>query len=116
MNGDLTFFELGVPDTRKARSFYGTLFGWEFPAYGDSGESSISTATGKGGLHGEDPETGITVFFKVDDIDAAVEQVRSLGGTAEDAQPEEIGFGRFALCADDQGVAFGLHQPTDLTA
>ena len=30
MDGSLSFFELGVADTDKARTFYGQLFGWEF--------------------------------------------------------------------------------------
>jgi len=30
MDGSLSFFELGVADTDKVRTFYGQLFGWEF--------------------------------------------------------------------------------------
>ena len=30
MNGELSFFELGVDDPARAREFYGSLFGWEF--------------------------------------------------------------------------------------
>jgi predicted enzyme related to lactoylglutathione lyase len=50
------------------------------------------------------------MYFSVDDIDAAVREVRALGGSADDACPEEPGFGRFSACTDDQGVRFGLHQ------
>jgi predicted enzyme related to lactoylglutathione lyase len=55
------------------------------------------------------------VFFAVDDIDAAADRVRELGGEIEeldmdgdDAAVEK--FGRFKLCKDDQGSRFGLHQ------
>ena len=51
------------------------------------------------------------ILFLRGDIDAAVVQVRSLGGRAGDPSPEEPGFGRFSTCTDDQGIPFGLRQP-----
>jgi predicted enzyme related to lactoylglutathione lyase len=51
----------------------------------------------------------VVVYFRVDDIEAAVRRVRELGGEADDPGPAETG-GRFASCRDDQGLAFGLHQ------
>ena len=56
------------------------------------------------------------MFFAVDDMDAAVERVRELGGEVDhlDQDGGEEGqaqFGRFELCRDDQGSPFGLHQP-----
>jgi len=49
------------------------------------------------------------VFFRVDDIDAALDRVRELGGQVEEmdieGDDEKIArFGRFKLCRDDQGV------------
>jgi uncharacterized protein len=116
MAGELAFFELGGEDPERGRAFYGTLFGWEF-APGPSGEGyTISTPTIPGGIHGKDPQAAPYLFFAVDDIDAAVEQVRSLGGAVEDvdleADAESVAqYGRFKLCRDDQGCPFGLHQP-----
>ena len=56
------------------------------------------------------------MFFGVDDIDAAADRVRELGGEIEDmdmdGEEETVAkFGRFKLCKDDQGSRFGLHQP-----
>ena len=56
------------------------------------------------------------LFFRVDDIEAAVEKVLELGGTVDDTDVEGdeesiARFGRFKLCNDDQGSPFGLHQP-----
>ena len=51
------------------------------------------------------------------DLDAALELVVALGGAREPVEhdggdgEEEARFGRFALCRDDQGSTFGLHQP-----
>jgi predicted enzyme related to lactoylglutathione lyase len=54
------------------------------------------------------------VFFAVDDIEAACARVVELGGVVEDVDVEgdeasAAKFGRFKLCRDDQGSAFGLH-------
>jgi predicted enzyme related to lactoylglutathione lyase len=57
------------------------------------------------------------VFFRVDDLDAALARVEELGGAREPAgedhgdEDQAARFGRFALCRDDQGSAFGLHEP-----
>jgi predicted enzyme related to lactoylglutathione lyase len=55
------------------------------------------------------------VFFLVDDMEAAMGRVRELGGQVDDVNVEGdeasiARFGRFKLCRDDQGSAFGLHQ------
>ena len=69
-----------------------------------------------GGMHGGDAASSPLLFFRVDDMEAALEQVRTLGGKVEDMNVEgdEASierFGRFKLCRDDQGSPFGLHQP-----
>ena len=116
MHGELTFFEIGVPDSGRAQAFYGRLFRWEFLPTGEGDQVWIMTPSIKAGLHDQEAEARIAMYFSVDDIDAAVQTVRALGGTAEEAGPEEPGFGRFTACTDDQGVQFGLHQATSRTA
>jgi len=114
MDGSVSFFELGVDDTDKARAFYGRLFGWTF---GDAGNgASIKTPNIPGGLHGGDPGVGPYLFFRVSDLSSALDQVRELGGQGvEEVSEADEGttseFGRFVLCTDDQGSKFGLHQP-----
>ncbi|RII20471.1 Glyoxalase-like domain protein [Streptomyces sp. YIM 130001] len=120
MAGEISFFELGVGDVGQAQAFYGGLFGWTFGTAsgggGDGAGATIETPTLPGGLHGSDPGASPYVFFRVDDMAAALEQVRALGGSVD---PVDLGsdeasaarFGRFQLCRDDQGSPFGLHQP-----
>ena len=110
MTGELTWFEMGVPDATRAQSFYAALLGWTFESMGEGG-AVIRTAEGRAGLHPRDDARQIVTYFHVDDIEASVQQVRELGGQADDPGPAEEGFGRFVTCRDDQGVAFGLHQP-----
>ncbi len=118
MAGELSFFEIGVGDTERAQAFYTELFGWRFETVeGGQGGSTIKGAGVGGGIHGGDSGASPYVFFRVDDMDAAVKRVRELGGTAEavgnTADDPEIArrFGRFQLCTDDQGSGFGLHEP-----
>lgn len=110
MHGELTFFEIGVPDSGRAQTFYAQLFGWRFPPTGQDDQVWVQTPTIKAGLHDQDAEARIAMYFSVDDIEAAAHTIRHLGGTAEDPGPEEPGFGRFTACTDDQGAQFGLHQ------
>jgi predicted enzyme related to lactoylglutathione lyase len=118
MAGELTFFELGVEDPERGRAFYEGLFGWRF-APGPSGKGFvIETPTIPGGIHGGDRGAVPYAFFRVDDMDAALERVRELGGTVEEMNVEGdedsvARFGRFRFCRDDQGSSFGLHQPPD---
>lgn len=116
MAGEPTYFEIGVPDALRAQKFYVRLFGWKPHAMGESGQAWLETEGARGGLHNDDEDRRIDVFFGVADINAAVMTVRELGGEAEDPGPEEPGFGRFTFCRDDQGVRFGLHQPAHDTA
>lgn len=118
MAGEVSFFELGVDDPERARTFYGALFGWTFdPGLSDGGGFAIRTPGGPGGLHGGDAGAGPYLFFRVEDLSAAADRVRELGGTvdtvdlggSDDASVAR--FGRFRLCHDDQGSPFGLHQP-----
>jgi predicted enzyme related to lactoylglutathione lyase len=116
MTGEPTWFEIGVADPARARSFYGSLFGWHFTPGPNGKGSVIATAGLAGGLHGGDEGAAPYLFFAVDDLDAALERVRALGGEAgplegSDDAETVAEFGRFALCRDDQGSPFGLHEP-----
>ena len=115
MTGEISFFELGVADAEQAHAFYSGLFGWSF-APGPDGGHVITTPGVPGGLHSGDPGASPYLFFAVDDMETALARVLQLGGTVEGgdlgAERESASrFGRFRLCRDDQGSAFGLHQP-----
>jgi uncharacterized protein len=115
MAGEVTFVELGVEDFERGRAFYEGLFGWRFAP--GPGDGYMIEGTGvRTGIHGGDKAAAPYVFFRVEDIEVAVERVRELGGVVEemDIEGDEDSiarFGRFKLCRDDQGSPFGLHQP-----
>ena len=118
MAGELTYFEIGVADAERAHTFYGGVFDWQFEAAPSGNGYGISTQTIPGGMNGSGLGTSPQMYFSVPDIEAAMARVQELGGQAETLEsraevPEEEtqSFGRFALCRDDQGFQFGLHQP-----
>ena len=114
MNGELTYFEIGVPDSGRAQNFYGRLFGWEFPRTGEGDQVWVKTPTTRAGLHDQDPEARIAMYFSVDDIEAAVRTVRDLGGTARTHAPRSPGSADSLLAPTTKACssAFTRHHAT----
>ncbi|MFF1252639.1 VOC family protein [Pseudarthrobacter sp. NPDC058329] len=109
------FFEIGVEDPGRGKAFYSALFNWDF-APGPSEEGfNIGTGGIPGGMHGADRGAVPYLFFRVEDMDIALERVRQLGGSVDDVdvggEDHAAEYGRYKLCKDDQGSAFGLHEP-----
>jgi uncharacterized protein len=116
VDGEPSFFELGVEDVERGRVFYAALFGWRIDR--TPGGFAITTSGIPGGVHGGDALAAPILFFRVEDLDARLARVRALGGSLVDSDPDDeddaasiARFGRFRLCRDDQGSCFGLHQP-----
>jgi uncharacterized protein len=116
MAGEPTYFEIGVADADRGRTFYGELFDWRFEPGPSENGFAITGLNTPGGMHGDDAGAGPYLFFEVDDMEAALARVRELGGEVQETLVEDdeesiVRFGRFQLCRDDQGSPFGLHQP-----
>ena len=58
------------------------------------------------------PEHTWMINFRVDDLDAMVDQLRQAGETV-DVDPERYPYGRFAEVRDPEGNRIQLWQPTD---
>ena len=119
MAGELTFFEIGVEDAQRGRAFYEALFGWTFePGPSGGGGFGITAPNVAGGMHGGDKGAAPYVFFAVDDIDAAADRVRELGGEIEEhGHGRRGGVGRqvraLQAVQGRPGARFGLHRPPD---
>ncbi|MFL6077604.1 MAG: VOC family protein [Mycobacteriales bacterium] len=112
--GDLTYVTLGVPDSARARAFYGVVLGWEFtPGRVEDGwtvkrdGADVHPMVGLWGGAERKAATAVPMYL-VEDIDAAVAAVRAAGGTA--TEPEKQPYGITAECVDDQGTTFYLGQ------
>ncbi|MFI0409358.1 VOC family protein [Actinomadura sp. 3N508] len=108
MSGDIVFFDLPGKDAAATAKFWESLFGWKFKEGNFPGYSMIHGSTPMGGNPHGDKSKSPRVYFSVDDLTAASERVRELGGTAD--EPVTIPAGRFANCVDDQGVEFSIFE------
>ena len=109
--------ELTTPDTGKAKSFYGALFGWKL----DDVEMApgftytlIRVGEGTGGGIMKTPGPGVPTawlpYVLVDDVAAATAKAKSLGATVCKDVTEVTGEGSFSIIADPTGAAIGLWQ------
>jgi uncharacterized protein len=118
-HGAPSWFELHTRDYAGALDFYRSVFGWETDTVGDRDEFRYATMRdprGEGELAGVMDATGFlpdgvpagwSVYWEVDDADAAVAQVASLGGSVV-MGVQDTPYGRLATVADPAGAAFKL--------
>ena len=107
--GDVGYVTLEVPDGERAHRFYEALFGWTFHASGEPGSFHIASITPPAGIHGQQTEPDVRLYFRVDDIEAVAARVRELGG--EVLAMTNYDSGGNAECVDDQGLRFDLFRP-----
>lgn len=119
-HGTPCWYELGTSDLAAAGGFYGAALGWRVADSGMEGMTyHLATASDGGGVAGMMPLAGQQdapppnwcIYFGVDDADAAAAAVTERGGTLIVPPSDIPGTGRFALCTDPQGAAFGVLQP-----
>lgn len=115
MGSPVVHFEIGMRDIEKAKAFYGPLFGWEFNAYGPAALlSNIGPQAGAPGIGGHlnalghPPHNYCVVYVAVDDLNAALAKVASLGGKTMVPPTEVPGMGSFAWFTDPEGNMVGL--------
>ncbi len=105
MGQPVVHFEIMGQDAEKLRSYYSSLFGWEFDAsnpmnYGVVSREANVTADGigiGGGIGGapEGYSGHVTFYVEVPDVEAALAHAESLGGSRM-MGPEEV-MGRMVL-------------------
>lgn len=119
--GTFCWLDLSTTDTSAAKTLYGRMFGWsavEFPA-GDMGTYAMfqidgDDIAGMYELTDEHVKQGIPTawlaHFAVEDVDAAVEKVKALGGTVIGEPCDVLEEGRLAMVQDPTGAVFALWQ------
>jgi predicted enzyme related to lactoylglutathione lyase len=121
MGAPVVHFEIMGKDAEKLREYYSTLFGWEFSTDNEMNYGVVSReenltpeGMGIGGGIGAAPEGydgHVTFYVTVPDVEAALVQAESLGGSRM-MGPEEI-MGRMILgmFKDPEGHVIGLINP-----
>jgi predicted enzyme related to lactoylglutathione lyase len=107
--GELDYVVLRVPDTTRARAFYGTVLGWRFRPGTDAGYWHPEPTVPACGLEGGHAVAVAVPWFRVPDLDTALAAVRDSGGRSVGPARHQRGGPRIE-CADDQGARFGLAQ------
>ena len=105
-------FEIPADDTGRAREFWSGMFGIDWRSYEGPTEYYMFANEDQqsgGGLMPREGQSGIVVYFPVEDLDAAREKVQELGGSAEEKNPVP-GMGWFAHAKDTEGNAFSMWQ------
>lgn len=122
MEGHCAWNELASADPDGAKAFYGAQFGWLPEGAMDMGELGQyefwKVGDDRGHMIGAVmplmpgmPMSAWTYYFRVPDIDAAVDYATANGGTALQ-EPTEIPGGEYSFSGmDPQGAVFGLVGP-----
>jgi predicted enzyme related to lactoylglutathione lyase len=106
VHGDLSYITVETVDSGRFRAFFAAVAGWRFtPGRVDDGWAVDGVAP-MTGIHGGHPQPTVVPMYRVDDIAAAIERVRSAGGTS--TEPEQQPYGVTAECTDNQGTHFYL--------
>ncbi len=116
------WYELSTSDLAAAEEFYGTVLGWSMSDSGMPGMTYHLASAADGvmvagmseGMPGEDGQTpppNWLVYFACDDCDVTATATSAAGGSVLSPPMDIPGTGRFAICTDPQGAAFGILQP-----
>ena len=125
----IVHFEIPADDLDRAKSFYGSVFGWDLsttPMPGGGEYTSVVTTpvdeqtmmpTEPGAINGgmfqrDETLTSPVLTIDVDAIDDALAQVESSGGTVVAPRTEIPGMGAFAYFKDPEGNVLGLWETT----
>ena len=118
--GTPSWFELQTRDYEVAVRFYRDVFGWDTHVVSDApdfrytalrrGEEWLAGIMDASGILPDDVPSHWSVYFGVEDTDAALATVVDLGGSIVTAA-EDTPYGRLAAAADPIGARFKLAGP-----
>jgi len=117
MTNPFVHVELNTTDLNKAQSFYGKLFNWktEETRMSDGKYTTIDVGEGTGGGMLKQMMPGAPSewlpYVAVEDIEAATEKVRMLGGEVVKDVTEVPDIGWFSIITDPTGAHLGLWKP-----
>lgn len=118
-------FEIPADDLDRARTFYGSVFGWQVRHIPDLDYTIVNTVpvdeatqmpTEPGAINGgmfrrgDGMPTTPVLMLDVDSVDDALKQVEAAGGRVVHPRTEIPGMGAFAYFTDPEGNTLGLFE------
>jgi predicted enzyme related to lactoylglutathione lyase len=108
--------DLSTPDPERAKTFYGTLFGWRLTAGDKDTSGYLHIQNGEDYIGGIPPTTyrppntppHWLIYFQVADVDATVSKAKSGGAQVYMGPMSMENVGRLAVMGDPQGAAFAV--------
>ena len=110
----IVWFEIPADDPKRAKKFYGSLFGWKvqpFPGMTDYWhiDTGGGDETPDGGLMvRKHPGQPITNYMAVSSLDKSAAKVKKLGGTICKPKTAVPKMGYFVICQDTEDNMFAL--------
>lgn len=126
--GKVVHFEIPADDLERAKSFYGSVFGWQLQTMpmGEGEYTTVMTTAVdaqtqmptepgaiNGGMMQRDQRTPSPVItIDVEAIDDTLKEIESGGGTTVTPRTPIPGMGAFAYFKDPEGNVLGLWETT----
>ena len=110
MAAPIVFFDFAGPDSSALKSFYSTLFDWEFSAQGQVSVPIASPTETPPTLMGtirQDPKENM-LYIGVDDVTAKLAEVAEQGGEITQPRFEVPGVVIMGMFKDPAGTRVGL--------
>lgn len=126
MPNRVVHFEIEASDPDRAKKFYTDAFGWEMEQTGPEMSNYIVVKTGDpkeaGGINGgifkslsdSKEVNAYSCVVGVDNIDQAIEKIKSSGGLVTTDKMDIPGVGTFAKCKDTEGNIFSILQGAEM--
>ena len=123
MPSRVVHFEVEASDPERAKSFYSRAFGWEMQQMGEEMGNYVVVITGdpkepggiNGGIYksmsGSKELNGYSCVIGVENIDQAMDKIRSAGGQLLGEKMDIPTVGTFIRCKDTEGNFFSILQP-----
>ena len=113
MGNPVVHWEVCGKDSKKLQGFYEKLFDWKIDADNPMGYGMVKTGTDAGINGGIGPTEGgapayLTFYVQVEDLQAALDTAKKLGGQTLVPPTEIPNFVTFAMFADPEGNTVGL--------
>lgn len=106
--------EIPARDLKRAKNFYGKVFGWSFRDWGKEYTLFSPPGGGVGGgiykAKAVPKRPSVNVYIEVADIDAKLKEIRRARGRVLKPKAEVEGQGWWASFADPQGAVLFLWQ------